>query len=193
MTQAVTTPVGTDAAIPAGQWRIDPEHSEVSFTVRHFMTKVRGNFTEFAGEITVDAASPLTSTATAEIQLASVDTRNATRDAHLRSSEVLNAEKYPVMRFVTSELRPAGGDRFKLDGELTIHNVIRPVTLDVEFLGMALDGSGVPRISLSAETTINRADFGVTFNIPLGGDRVMLSDEVGINIEVEAVHQGEDR
>ncbi|GAA2609520.1 YceI family protein, partial [Actinomadura fulvescens] len=142
--------------LTAGTWNIDPAHSEVTFSIRHLMTKVRGSFTEFSGAVEV-AEDPAGSTATAEIKLASIDTRNADRDAHVRTADVLDVENHPTMTFVTKGLREESGGHL-VDGELTIKGVTRPVTLQVEFHGVAEDPWGGTRAGFSAETTINRKD-----------------------------------
>jgi polyisoprenoid-binding protein YceI len=171
--------------LTAGTWNIDPAHSEVTFSIRHLMTKVRGSFTEFTGSVRI-AEELAASTATAEIQMASLDTRNADRDAHVKSSDVLDVEKYPTMTFVTKGVRAEGGDYF-LDGELTIKDVTRPVTLEVEFHGVGEDPWGGTRAGFSAGTTINRKDWGIEFNVPLKGDKALLGDKVDIQLEVQAV------
>ncbi|MEO3823227.1 YceI family protein [Actinomadura sp. B10D3] len=171
--------------LTAGTWNIDPAHSEVTFVIRHLMTKVRGVFTDFSG--TVQITEELSeSTAAAEIKVASIDTRHADRDAHVRASEVLDVEKYPVMKFATKGVRAEGGEYF-LDGELTIKDVTRPITLSVEFNGVAEDPWGGTRAGFSAETTINRKDWGIEFNVPLKGEKALLSDKVDIQLEVQAV------
>ncbi|QXJ23236.1 polyisoprenoid-binding protein [Actinomadura graeca] len=171
--------------LTAGTWNIDPSHSEVTFTIRHLMSKVRGSFTEFSGAVQI-AEEPADSTATVEIAMASLDTRNADRDAHVRSSDVLDVENHPTMTFTTKGVRTDGGEH-RLDGELTIKGVTRPVSLDVEFNGVAEDPWGGTRAGFSASTTINRKDWGIEFNVPLKGDKALLGDKVDIHLEVQAV------
>lgn len=172
-----------------GVWRLDTAHSEISFTVRHMMTKVRGDFTTFSGTIQL-AADPLASHAEAEIQMASVNTRNEMRDGHLRSSEILDIEHYPTMRFSSTKVRSTSGTEFELDGALTIRDVTRPVTLHVVYLGSGVDPTGTERIGFSATTAMSRKDFGVEFNVPLSGDKLLLSDEVAIALELQATRVG---
>ncbi|XVQ10778.1 YceI family protein [Spirillospora sp. CA-255316] len=171
--------------LTAGTWNIDPAHSEVTFVIRHLMTKVRGSFTDFSGtiEIAEDLAS---STASAEIKMASIDTRNADRDAHVRSADVLDIENHPTMAFKTTGLRSEGGDHY-LDGELTIRGITRPVSLEVEFNGVGDDPWGGFRAGFSASTTINRKDWGIEFNVPLAGDKALLGDKVDLQLEIQAV------
>lgn len=184
------TPSDTVTAAPtlvAGTWNIDPAHSEVSFTIRHLMGKVRGSFTQFEGQVVI--SEPVeSSTASAEIQIASIDTRNGDRDAHIRSAEILDLDKHPSMRFASTGVR-VQGDTAKVDGELTVRGVTKPVTLDVEFNGSAADTPLGTRAGFTATTAVNRKDFGVEFNMPLQGDAVLLGDKVEITLEVQAVLQ----
>ncbi|CND44391.1 YceI protein [Mycobacterium tuberculosis] len=171
--------------LTAGTWNIDPGHSEVTFVIRHLMTKVRGTFTDFTGSVQI-AEELAESTATAEIKVASIDTRNPERDAHVRTSDVLDVENFPTMTFATKGVRAEDGE-YLLDGELTIKDVTRPITLTVEFNGVGEDPWGGTRAGFSAAATINRKDWGVEFNIPLKGEKALLSDKVDIQLEVQAV------
>ncbi|WP_067802496.1 YceI family protein [Actinomadura formosensis] len=171
--------------LTTGTWNIDPGHSEVTFVIRHLMTKVRGTFTQFSGTVRIDE-DLARSTAAAEIEVASLDTRNPDRDAHVRTADVLDVEKYPTMTFATTGVRAEGDGHF-LDGELTIKGVTRPVTLSVEFNGVAEDPWGGTRTGFSAATTINRRDWGIEFNIPLKGEKALLGDKVDIQLEIQAV------
>jgi polyisoprenoid-binding protein YceI len=171
--------------LTTGTWNIDPGHSEVTFVIRHLMTKVRGSFSDFSGQVVIedDVAA---STATAEIKVASVDTRNPDRDAHVRSADIFDVEAHPLMTFTTNGVRSEGGDHF-VDGELQIKGVRRPVTLAVEFNGVGEDPWGGTRAGFSATTSVNRKDFGLEFNVPLQGDKVLLGDKVDLQLEVQAV------
>lgn len=171
--------------LTAGTYTIDPAHSEVTFSVRHLMSRVRGSFTDFHGELSVADDLGL-SGATASIQLASVDTRHADRDTHLRSAEIFDVERYPSMTFASTGVRADGG-RYLLDGDLTIKDVTRPVTLEVTFNGTGTDPWGGTRAGFTATTEISRKDFGVEFNIPLQGDKVLLGDRVDVQLEVQAI------
>jgi len=173
--------------LAAGTYTIDPAHSEVTFAIRHLMSKVRGSFTDFAGELTVAEDLGL-SGATATIQTASVDTRNETRDNHLRSAEILDVERYPAMTFVTAGVR-ADGDRHLVDGTLTIRNVTRPVTLEVEFNGSGTDPWGGTRVGFTASTQVSRKDYGIEFNVPMQGEKVLLGDRVDIQLEIQAIRK----
>lgn len=182
--------------LTAGTWMIDAAHSEIAFSVRHLMTTVRGSFTRFNGRIEM-AGDPLESRAYAEIEMDSIETRNTERDEHIRSSEILDVADHPTMTFETTGLqdaqrrRHAAQQRHVVTGDLTIRGVTRPVTLTTEYFGVSEDPWGGTRAGFSATTTINRTDFGVEFNIPLGGDRAVLGDEIEVQLEIQAVRSGD--
>ncbi len=184
----LTTPVGALPGYVAGTWDIDPVHSEVSFLVRHMVvSKVRGRFNEFEGTI-VTGEDPLASSVRATIAAGSVDTNQEQRDAHVRSADFLDAEAHPTITFVSRALRP-NGDTFVLEGDLTIRGVTRPVSLDLELNGFGPDPYGGTRVGFSATTEINRQDFGVSYNGPIPGanNAMVLSDKIGLTLEIEAV------
>jgi polyisoprenoid-binding protein YceI len=172
----------------AGTWTIDPSHSEVSFSVRHLMvSKVRGTFTTFEGAITV-GENPLDSAVQVSIDVDSIDTRDVNRDTHLRSADFFEVEKFPTMNYQSTGVR-VEGDRFALDGELSLHGVTKPVSLALEFNGVAGDPWGGTRAGFSAQTEISRNDFGVDISMPLDGGGVVVGDKIKVYLEVEAVLQ----
>jgi polyisoprenoid-binding protein YceI len=175
--------------IPApGTFALDPAHTRVGFVARHLMvSKVRGNFTEVAGEITV-AEQPADSSVQVTIGAASITTGVADRDAHLRSGDFLEAEKYPALTFRSTGL-VAGADGFTLTGELTIKDVTREVALEVEFEGLALSPWDQEVIGFTARTTIDREEFGITWNQAVETGGVMVGKKVTIEIEAEAIRQ----
>jgi polyisoprenoid-binding protein YceI len=176
----------TELGLTAGSWNIDPSHSEVTFSIRHLMSKVRGSFTEFSGAIEI-AEDVAASTATAEIQLKSIDTRNADRDNHVRSADILDIENHPAMTFQTKGVR-VEGDTNLVEGELTIKGISHPITLEVEFNGVGEDPWGGTRAGFTATGSINRKDYGIEFNVPLpGGQKALLGDKVDIQLEIQAV------
>ncbi len=169
-----------------GTWTIDTVHSDVSFTVRHMMvSKVRGQFTAFDGTI-VTAGDPLDSSVTATIDLNSIDTRSQQRDDHIRSADFFEVEKYPTMTYRSTEIT-ASGDRWLVDGELTLHGVTRPVQLTLELNGFTPDPYGGQRAGFSATAEINRRDFGIDISIPMDGGGVVVGDKIAIALEIEAV------
>lgn len=186
---SVTTTTPVESLIPgyhAGTWEIDAAHSDVSFTVRHMMvSKVRGNFREFAGEI-VTAENPTHSAVTAEIDLASIDTNNAQRDEHIRSADFFDVASYPKMSFRSTGVR-AEGRHWVVTGDLSLHGVTRPVDLAVEVNGFGPDPFGGTRAGFSASTQISRSDFGVDIAMPMDGGGVVVSDKVTVTLEIEAV------
>jgi polyisoprenoid-binding protein YceI len=176
------------AGLTAGTWTIDPVHSEVSFSVRHLMvSKVRGSFTKFSGTVTV-GEDQLASAVEAEIDLSSIDTRDANRDGHLRSVDFFDTDTHPTMTYHSTGIRTEGDD-VVVDGELTLHGVTKPVSLTLEFNGVSGDPWGGTRAGFSAGTEISRGDFGIEFNMPLEGGGVVVGDKVKVELEIEAVQQ----
>jgi polyisoprenoid-binding protein YceI len=176
-----------------GRWTIDPAHTDVGFTVRHLgLSKVRGRFDDVSG--TVEISDDVRATKIdASIALASVSTGNADRDGHLRSSDFFDADTNPTMTFVSTAVTGQADD-YVLVGDLTINGVTRSVELDVEFFGTSefpMDRS--IRAGFSASTELSRKDFGIEFNVPLGGDKVMISDKVVIDLDVQLVAPAADR
>ncbi|MEV4254699.1 YceI family protein [Spirillospora sp. NPDC049652] len=175
----------------AGTWTVDTVHSTVGFAVRHLMiSKVRGRFADFDATL-VTGADPLDSSVTATVRMASVDTGNPQRDAHLRAADYFAADEHPTMTFRSTGLRPARGTgRFELAGELTIKGVTRPVTFDLEIGGFGPDhfdpDGGGARAGFLATGVIDRTEFGVDSNMPIPGG-VALGEKVEITLEVEAV------
>lgn len=169
----------------AGTWVIDPAHTAVGFAVRHLMSRVRGTFSEVSGRI-VTGPNPSRSTVTAAIGLSSVSTGNQMRDDHLRSADFFDAEHYPVMTFTSTSVHPTGGS-WALCGDLTIRDVTAPVEFQVAFLGTDPAGlQGEVRVGFSAQGTISRRDFGITFGLVTDGTKIVVGDEVGITLDVEA-------
>ena len=190
----VTNPAGRRALqgveVPhAGTYEIDPSHSAVEFVGRHLMlSRVRGRFGRFSGTITI-ADDPLESSAHVVIEAASVDTGDDNRDGHLRSADLLNVDEYPTLEFHSTRLEPLG-EHWKLEGDLTIRGVTRPVTLDVIYEGSVVDPWGNQRLGFSASTEINREDWGLTWNVALETGGVLVSKKILIELAVEAVKQG---
>ena len=174
----------------AGTWTVDPVHSEVSFVVRHMMiSKVRGRFDKFEGTI-VTADDPLKSSVTASVDLTSINTGQEQRDAHIRSADFFEVEKYPEMTFVSTAVK-AAEEGFVLEGDLTLKGVTKAVAFNLEVSGFGPDAYGGTRAGFSASTVINRMDYGVSFNGPIPGvpGGVAVSENVTINLEIEGVLQ----
>lgn len=168
----------------AGTWAIDTAHSEVGFSVRHLMSKVRGRFSEFSGEI-ITTEDPTTSTVGVTITTASIDTNNAQRDGHLKSTDFFDAEQGGQIVFASTRIT-GSEDGYLISGDLTINGVTKSVDLAAEFLGVATDAFGVTRVGAEATTTINRKDFKVDFNIPLDGGKFLIGDKIDITLSIEA-------
>ncbi|GAB3590318.1 YceI family protein [Angustibacter peucedani] len=182
-----TSTVTTLPGLTAGTWTIDPSHSEVGFVVRHMMvSKVKGRFAKVTGTITV-AENVLESSVVAEVDAASIDTRDENRDNHLRSADFFDVETHPTWSFTSTGIR-ADGDDFLLDGDLTLHGTTRPVTFELEFGGAAGNplADGNPTAGFSAETEISRKDFGLEWNVALETGGVLVGDKVKIALEIEA-------
>ena len=171
-----------------GSWKLDPTHSELSFSVKHLkISKVRGIFETFDVTI-VTAENPADSTIEATIDVASVNTKQKDRDAHLRASDFFLAEEHPTITFSSTSF-DAHGDEFTVVGDLTLRGVTLPVTLKGEFGGVATDGYGQTKAGATATTTINRQDFGVSWNAALEAGGFTLGDDVTISIDIQVVLQ----
>ena len=182
----MTIDVQSTLNIQAGTWAIDPSHSEIGFTARHLMSKVRGLFEKFEGQI-VTGDQP---SATATVDLNSINTRDENRDAHLRSADFFDVENSGPMRFASTKVEQ-GGKGLLVTGDLTIKGVTKPVTLDVEHLGSETDPWGGTRVGFEGSTQISRKEWGVNFNIPMDGGRLLVGDKIDITVAVQAVLQQE--
>jgi polyisoprenoid-binding protein YceI len=182
----------TTVLIPAGTWEIDPSHSSVNFSARHLMvSKVRGRFTSFQGTIKVPEDA-LQSSVNVVIDTASIDTRDESRDAHLKSADFVDVEKYPTITFASTEVTDLDGSDFTLRGHLSIAGVTHPVELKVEFNGSQQDPWGGTRAGFEAKTEFNRKDFGLAFNVALEGGGVLVGDKVTVELEIEAVKAADE-
>jgi polyisoprenoid-binding protein YceI len=171
----------------ATTWTLDPAHTLVEFAAKHLMiTTVKGRFADVSGTITMNEADPASSSVQAVIKAASIDTRTGQRDTHLKSADFLEVEKYPEITFASTKVEPAGEDRLRITGDLTIHGVTKSVVLEVTDEGRSKDPWGGIRAGFSATTRIDRRDFGLTWNQALETGGVMVSNEIRITIEAEA-------
>jgi polyisoprenoid-binding protein YceI len=179
------------AAVTAGaaEYTVDTSHSSVGFKVRHIVTKVPGMFKDYEAAFSFDPAKPEASKGKFTIKAASIDTGNAKRDEHLRSADFFDVQKFPTITYEGTAFKPAGKDRYKLEGNFTMRGVTKPVAFDVEFTGLGKDPSGNNRAGFSAATKINRKDFGINWNKALDTGGVILGDDVDIQLEIEAVEK----
>jgi polyisoprenoid-binding protein YceI len=170
------------------KWQIDPDHTVASFEVRHFMiTRVRGQFNKISGTLLFDPAAPALGSVEAVIEAGGVYTGIAKRDEHLRSPDFLDVERFPFIRFKSTRVEPAAVHRFRLTGDLTIRDVTRPVTLDVEYLGRVKSPFDEDvSIGFSASTRINRRDFNVNWNYEMENGGLVAGNELVLRLEVEA-------
>ncbi|MDE3206567.1 MAG: YceI family protein [Acidobacteriota bacterium] len=180
--------ITTDPTTLTGRYTIDPTHSRIGFVARHAMvTKVRGSFNEFEGSGYFDAADPARSTLQLSIKAASIDTGNADRDAHLRSNDFFDMDTYPQITFTSTSVEPTGDDRFRVTGDLTIKGVTRPVAVDFEYTGSAVDPYGNQRIGFEGSTSVNRKDWGVNWNAALEAGGVLVGEKVTLEFDVSAI------
>ena len=180
-------------AVPtlAATWQIDPAHTNVSFSVRHMMiSNVRGEFTKVSGTVEGDEKTPTQAVITATIDAASIDTREAKRDGHLKSPDFLDVAKYPTITFKSKKIEPAAAGQFKVTGDLTLHGVTREVVLDVSDVTAPIkDPMGRTRAGARATTKIDRKDFGINWSKAMDGGGLVVGDEVAIDVDVEATTQ----
>lgn len=178
----------TQTSLPTGTWNVDPVHSSVEFQVKHLgIATVKGHFTEFEGTLEV---GPDGANAHGTVKVASVDTREPQRDAHLRSADFFDAENIPEITFSSTSIRPVDEDTFEIEGDFTIHGVTQPLKLQATLEGTETDPQGNARVGLSATAQINRSDHGMKFNMALGSGNVVVSDKVKILLEISAVKAG---
>ena len=171
-----------------GTYTLDPTHTRIGFVARHAMvTKVRGSFNEFEGTAVIDGANPANSSVRVTIDAASIDTRNAQRDEHLRTNDFLALEQYPQITFLSTGIRQAGDTTFEVTGDLTIKDVTNRITVPFEFEGASQDPFGNQRIGFDGSVTISRKDYGITWNAALETGGVLVSDKIVLEFEVSAI------
>ena len=183
------------ATIPTtltGTYAIDPSHSRIGFVARHAMvTKVRGSFNEFEGTGYFDAADPANSNLNLTIKADSIDTRNADRDAHLRGNDFFDMDTYPEITFTSTAVEAVDAENYRVAGDLTIKGVTKPVSIDFEYTGAVVDPFGNQRLGFEGKTTINRKDWGVTWNAALEAGGVLVGEKVTLEFEVSAIRTGD--
>jgi polyisoprenoid-binding protein YceI len=186
MALAQTDPFAGDVPAP-GTWALDPAHTVVTFTARHLMvTKVRGRFPLAAGTVTI-AENPLDSSVEATVDVARVDSGDAGRDEHLRSADFFDAEHHPTVSFRSTRVEDAADGTYRLTGDLTIKDVTRPVTLDLEYLGTISSPWDDQRAGFSATTEVSRKEWGLEWNVALEAGGVVVGDKVRLSIDTEAI------
>lgn len=173
-------------------WEIDPAHSEAQFAVKHMMfTTVRGHFNVLSGSLNMDEQHPENSWVEAQVDASSVDTRSDYRDGHLRSADFFDVEKYPTINFKSNKVERVKGDEYNVLGDLTMHGVTKPVQFKAEYAGKGKNPYGKVVAGLSAKTKINRKEFGLNWNQALESGGVLVSEDVTIEIDLQAVEQAQ--
>lgn len=174
-----------------GDYVLDPAHTRIGFVARHAMvTKVRGAFHQFEGTAHLDGAHPARSTAQVVIKAESIDTGVEQRDQHLRTNDFLDVPNFPDIIFRSTSVEPRSDAEYRVTGDLTIKDTTRPVTVDFEYAGNAVDPSGNLRVGLEGSVTISRKEFGVTWNAALEGGGVLVGDKVVLEFDISAIKQG---
>jgi len=177
----------TDIKLQTGTYTVDGSHSRIGFVARHAMvTKVRGSFNDFEATAHIDADNLAASTASVVIKVDSIDTRNEQRDGHLRSNDFLDIASYPEITFVSTDVTPVS-EGVRVTGDLTIRGVTKPVTIDFTYEGSAVDPFGNLRVGFEGSVTINRKDWGITWNAALEAGGVLVSEKVTLEFEISAI------
>ena len=178
----------SDLTATTGTWTLDPSHTVLGFSARHAMvSKVKGRFTDFDGTITLDGADPAISSATLTVRTASIDSRNADRDAHLTSPDFLDVETFPTLTFVSTDVLQKTDDQFVVTGDLTIRGVTRSIDVPWTYNGVSTDPWGGTRIGFEAVLEISRKEWGLVWNVALEAGGVLVGDKVKLELDVEAV------
>ena len=183
-TQAAETPARTTT------WTIDPAHTQVWFSVKHMMfATVKGQFPGVAGTLTLDERDAGASRIEVQLEAGTIDTRNEQRDAHLRSADFFDVEQYPQLTFVSRRVESLGGTQYRITGDLTIRGITREVVLEAEETGRGTDPWGQAKLGFTATARIDRKEFGLTWNQALEAGGVLVSDEVKISIDGQAIRE----
>ncbi|MBX3054541.1 MAG: polyisoprenoid-binding protein [Caldilineaceae bacterium] len=171
-------------------WKIDPSHSEIQLSVRHMMvSKVRGHFATFSGEVDFNEENPAASSVDVTIDASSINTRDDQRDGHLKSPDFLNVEEFPTLRFVSNRVEVVNDHKGRIFGDLTIRDVSRPVVLDAEYTGQAKSPWGTTSAGFSATTSFDRKEWGLGWNQTLETGGILVGDKVNVSIELELIKQ----
>ena len=184
----MTTTDVSPAPSLTGEYSIDPAHSRIGFVARHAMvTKVRGSFNDFEGGGYFDATSPEKSHLEVTIKAASIDTRNADRDAHLRSNDFFDMDQFPEIHFISTSVEAVKAHQYRVSGDLTIKGITKPISIDFEYTGAAVDPYQNQRVGFEGSVTVNRKDWGISWNAALEAGGVLVSENVVLEFEIAAV------
>ncbi|WP_055625730.1 YceI family protein [Streptomyces hirsutus] len=187
-TATAPAPVNPDLAALTGDYTIDPSHTTLGFVARHAMvTNVKGSFQEFTGTLHLDGSAPSNSTATLDVEMASIETGSADRDGHLKSADFFKVEEFPKMTFRSTKTEALGGDNYRVTGDLTILGTTKPLIIDLEFNGAATDPFGNERVGFEGKAEILRSEWGLTWNAALETGGVLVSDKIKLNFDISAI------
>ncbi|AWW37378.1 YceI family protein [Streptomyces cadmiisoli] len=183
-----TAAVNPELAALTGDYTIDPTHSTLGFVARHAMvTNVKGSFVDFSGSLHLDGSDPSRSTASLDVKMDSITTGNADRDGHLKTADFFKTDEFPTMTFRSTKAEALGGDDYRITGDLSILGVTRPITIDLEFNGVAKDPYGNDRAGFEGKAEILRSDWGLTWNAALETGGVLVSDKIKLNFDISAI------
>ncbi|MEV0692380.1 YceI family protein [Streptomyces sp. NPDC050388] len=188
--ETATAPAAVNPALAAltGDYTIDPAHTTLGFVARHAMvTNVKGSFQDFTGTLHLDGSDPSNSTATLDVVMESIETGNADRDGHLKSSDFFKTDEFPTMTFRSTKAEALGGDDYRITGDLTILGTTKPLTIDLEFNGSATDPFGNQRVGFEGKAEILRSEWGLTWNAALETGGVLVSDKIKLNFDISAI------
>ncbi|MFE4666546.1 YceI family protein [Streptomyces sp. NPDC056716] len=178
----------TDLSTVSGEYTLDPAHTTIGFTARHAMvTNVKGKFLDFTGTLHLDGDDPAKSTAAIDVKMESVDTGNADRDGHLKSSDFFKIDEFPTMTFRSTRAEAVGDDDYRITGDLSVLGVTKPITIDLEFNGAAKDPFGNERVGFEGKTEIKRSEWGLTWNAALETGGFLVSDKIKLNFDISAI------
>ncbi|MFI5684971.1 YceI family protein [Streptomyces sp. NPDC051636] len=187
-TPSTPAAVNPEPAALTGDYTIDPAHTTIGFVARHAMvTNVKGKFLDFTGTLHLDGTDPAGSTASIDIKMDSIDTGNADRDGHLKSSDFFKTDEFPTMTFRSTRAEALGGDDYRITGDLSILGVTKPLTIDLEFNGAAKDPFGNERVGFEGTAEILRSEWGLTWNAALETGGVLVSDKIKLNFDISAI------
>ena len=178
----------TTTAVQTGDYTVDPNHTRIGFVARHAMvTNVKGSFLDFSGSLHLDGSDPSKSTASLDVKMESIETGNADRDGHLKSSDFFKIDEFPTMTFRSTKAEALGGDDYRITGDLSILGVTKPLTIDLEFNGSAKDPFGNERAGFEGKAEILRSEWGLTWNAALETGGVLVSDKIKLHFDISAI------
>ncbi|WP_306318784.1 MULTISPECIES: YceI family protein [unclassified Streptomyces] len=187
---AAAAPAGADLSALTGEYTVDPAHTTLGFVARHAMvTNVKGGFSDFTGSLHLDGSDPAKSTASFDVQMSSISTGNDDRDGHLKSADFFKIDEFPTMTFRSTSAESLGGDDYRITGDLTILGTTKPISIDLEFNGVAKDPFGNERVGFEGKTEILRSEWGLTWNAALETGGVLISDKIKLNFDISAIKE----